>query len=169
MGRVSALLPSTPISSGDAGRSNAASPCSIRPALKARPAPSASSQAPWGKKMGQLSQKHPTCVVSRQKPADREVLAQRVIAFLRTMHPHKMPESVAALTGISPHTIRKLEERHSAPSAVVLDAMGEAYGPEFLHAVFGWRWLDAYSRAQKLNEIDARRMRIEEDQRALAR
>jgi DNA-binding XRE family transcriptional regulator len=112
--------------------------------------------------MGQLSQKPPTSVASRER------LAERVIAFLRRKHPHKMPDAVAAETGVSAHTIRKMEERASAPSLAVFLALGHAYGPEFLHAVSGWRWLDAESRAEKLNQIEARKQRLEDELRALS-
>lgn len=113
--------------------------------------------------MGQLSNKSSTSVASRER------LAERVIAFLRRRHPVKMPEAVAAETGISAHTIRKMEERASAPSLAVFIALGSAYGPEFLHAVSGWRWLDAESRAEKLAAIEARRARLEEELRAIGR
>lgn len=112
--------------------------------------------------MGQSSQKPPTHVASREK------LAERVIAFLRRKHPHKMPEAVAAETGVSAHTIRKMEERLSAPSAVVLVALGSAYGPEFVHSVTGWRWLDAESRAEQRQELARERARIDQQIRALS-
>jgi len=112
--------------------------------------------------MGQLSQKPPTCVASRAKAAER------VIAFLRSRHPHKMHESVAALTGVSVHTIRKMEERCSAPSLPVFFALGKAYGAEFVHAVSGWRWLDEAARDEKLEDLARDRARIDEEIRALS-
>lgn len=114
------------------------------------------------KKMGQLSQKKSTDVGS-----DRTTVAERVVAFLRTRHPHKMAECVAAETGINAGTIRKLEERLSAPSLAVFGRLGCAYGPEFLHAVFGWDWLDRDVRENKLRELESRRAQLDEQLNAL--
>lgn len=162
MGRDSALPASLPSVSFSCGRvrANAFQPAAIRSTAPSN-SPS-SSHSPWGKTMGQLSQKPSTHVASRER------LAERVIAFLRRKHPQKMPEAVAAETGVSAHTIRKMEERLSAPSAAVFVALGDAYGAEFLHAVTGWRWLDGAHRAEKLAALEARRARLEEELRALS-
>lgn len=99
---------------------------------------------------------------------NRTVVADRVLAFLRARHPQKMAECVAAETGINVHTIRKLEERSSAPSITTFMLLGAAYGPEFLHAVSGWDWLNENVRARRIADLEARRALLDQELRALA-
>ena len=100
--------------------------------------------------MGHVSRRRPTTVAS-----ERTTVAERVLAYLRQRYPLKMPEAVAADIGVSVATIRKLEERASAPSLAVFWRMADVYGAAFLYAAFGFEWLDALAGEQKALQLEA--------------
>ena len=86
---------------------------------------------------------------------DRACASERILAFLHARYPVKMAENVAADIGVTAAAIRKLEERGSAPSLAVFGRMVNAYGPDFLAAVFGWAWLDQQHRDARRIELEA--------------
>lgn len=81
-------------------------------------------------------------------------VAEKTFAFLRRLYPYKLYENVAADLGCSAGTIRKMEERGSAPSLPMFCRMVDAYGPPFLYAVTGWEWLDPSLREERLVELE---------------
>jgi hypothetical protein len=89
----------------------------------------------------------------------RTDVGERVVAFLRALYETKWHERVAADLRVSVHTIKRLDERKSAPSAPLLLRMILRYGPEFLKAVlppaFNPLWLDAGHRAEQLAALEA--------------
>lgn len=110
-----------------------------------------SSWAPQsGTIMGHVSHRRPTSVAH-----ERTCVADRVLAFLRARYPMKMHEAVAADCRVSIATIRKLEERGSAPSLPLFWRMADAYGPAFVHAVFGFAWLDEAAMAARQRALEA--------------
>lgn len=56
----------------------------------------------------------------------------RVVAYLNSIYPNKMPEAVEADTGIAAGTVRKWPD--SAPSFRAFVRLLEVYGPELLAA-----------------------------------
>jgi DNA-binding phage protein len=94
--------------------------------------------------------------VARQESAsDRMVVADRIVAFLRHLHPYKTAECVAADTGIRATTVAKWLERGSAPNLAAGFRLIRAYGPEFVCAVMTNppEWLDAAAREEKRNRL----------------
>lgn len=101
--------------------------------------------------------------------APRSTIAERVCAFLRSVHPTKTAENVAADIGISPRTIRALFERDSAPGAVAFAAMVSAYGPEFVAAVVpGCGWAAAAAREARREKIAAEIAALQSEIEALS-
>lgn len=96
------------------------------------------------------SLRRPTSVLG-----ERTTVAERVLAYLRDRYPLKMPEAVAADLGVSIATIRKLDERNSAPSLPLFGRMINAYGPAFAHAVFGCAWLNEAAMAARQSALEA--------------
>lgn len=109
------------------------------------------------RKFQQLSGSVPTRVGEKQDKAER------IIDFLRRIHPYKTAENVAAETGCSVESIARMIERRSAPDVVNFSRLIGTYGFPFLVAVFPCRpqWLsDAYQREQ-LAELEAEQARIQ--------
>lgn len=92
-------------------------------------------------------------------------VSSKAFAFFRRIYPQKMHENVAADIGCSPATLRKMEDRGSAPSLPMFCRMVDAYGPSFLLAVTGWKWLDANVREAKTAALKSQ---IEQMQAELA-
>jgi transcriptional regulator with XRE-family HTH domain len=113
--------------------------------------PSSSMQSVSGSHAMQSSNFDRPCVRS-----ERETFSEKIVLFMRRKHPSKTAERVAADTGINVHTVRKFQDRVSAPSIVMLNRLAEAYGIEFLHFVFGWNFLDPDGRAAKQRALEAR-------------
>jgi hypothetical protein len=65
-----------------------------------------------------------------------------------------MPEYVARDTGINIHTIRKLEERLSAPSLPIFFALFETYGLDFLSCVAESEFFDREMRAASQRALE---------------
>jgi|GEM_PF-2150127 len=86
-----------------------------------------------------------------------EACAERVVTFLRTQHPAKTAESVAAETGLGIDRIRKWLERGSKPSCAACFVMIAVYGPEFLSAVMDRppAWIATAARAARREELRA--------------
>lgn len=90
-------------------------------------------------------------------PADRAVVPERIVAFLRRIHPAKTAECVAAETGISSNTVAKWLDRGSGPSTWATFRLIAAYGPEFACAVMTSPpdWLSAAARAEEQRRLRA--------------
>ncbi|GLK69208.1 hypothetical protein GCM10008179_28460 [Hansschlegelia plantiphila] len=80
---------------------------------------------------------------------------ERVVAFLRSRHPTKMPEAVEADTGIAAATVRKWPA--SAPSFAAFLRLVGAYGPELLCACMEAppAWLDDAARRERRARVTA--------------
>ena len=96
-------------------------------------------------------------VAMKQSPAnsttvvgdERTVVAERTMAFLRRVHPHKTADNVSADTGIAASTIGRWLDRGSAPTSWAFLRLIAAYGPEFACAVMDHppAWLDRAAEA----------------------
>jgi transcriptional regulator with XRE-family HTH domain len=72
-----------------------------------------------------------------------QVVAERVIPFLRRMYPRATAEMVARDTGLSPKTVSKWLERSSAPSGAALVQLANTYRMAFLIALLpGSEWVE---------------------------
>ena len=80
----------------------------------------------------------------------------RVAVFLRRLHPAKTAERVADDTGVPAETVRQWLKGAATPGFGRLFALIDAYGPEFLVAVFprAPRWLDAAWRAEEQRDLE---------------
>lgn len=96
-------------------------------------------------------------------------VGERVVQFLRSRHPAKTADNVAAETGIPFGTIAKWLERSSPPGTVAILRLAAAYGPEFLLAAYpkAPAWLDAAARAQRLAALDAQLAALEAERSEL--
>jgi hypothetical protein len=90
-----------------------------------------------------------------------------VSAFLRTRHPVKTADNVAADTGIPVNTIKTWLQRGSAPDAEGYTLLWLAYGPEFLAVLADGRapqWLLAARREHEAAllkaEIEALKLKL---------
>lgn len=94
---------------------------------------------------------------------DRTDVAGRVVAFLRGLYPQKWADCVAADLGVSVHTIRKLEERGSAPSLALFSRMVLAYGPAVMCAALPEvpEWLGDAERTARLSALEAEQARLQ--------
>lgn len=94
-------------------------------------------------------------------------LGDRLIAFLREVHPTKTIDSVSADTGVARSTVAKWIEGASVPGAVPFLKLMNAYGPEFVVAVWPGapRWMhQAYRDHQEaalIRQRDAINRRLE--------
>ncbi len=81
---------------------------------------------------------------------------ERVVAFLTSLYPTKMPEAVEADTGIPAATVRKWPG--SAPSFTAFVRLVMAYGPELLCACTDQppAWLDEAARVARNARIEAK-------------
>lgn len=86
------------------------------------------------------------------------ILGERVVDFLRAMHPVKTVENVSADTSIGTHTVAKWMERASVPGGIAIMRLIAVYGPEFLIAAFPNvpPWLRDASRAYQLDRLSER-------------
>ena len=95
-------------------------------------------------------------------------VGDRVVGFLRRLHPSKTAQSVAAETGCGVDAIEKWLERASVPNGRAMLRLFLAYGPAFLCAVVDNppAWLDARQSAARQIELEASiaRQRAELDQ-----
>lgn len=104
---------------------------------------------------------------SQLAPATQTIVAERVIDFLRRLHPIKTADNVFVETGVPAGTVQKWLDRGSAPSAFAIFRLMAAYGPEFACAVFtsAPAWLDRAVReertAQLKSEIAALEAKLE--------
>ena len=85
-------------------------------------------------------------------------VAARIAMFLRSVHPTKTADNVAADTGIPAKTVAKYLDRGSAPGALAFCRLMQAYGAPFACAAMENppAWLNAAAR-----EDDQRRLRAE--------
>ena len=107
---------------------------------------SESSRGQSSGKFGQLSE------------TDRTVVAERIVALLRKIHPHKTAEAVEAAAGVPRDTVQKWLDRASAPSLVPTIQLLNAYGPDMLAAIMGDKapaWLDRAREEQRAAQIEA--------------
>ena len=93
---------------------------------------------------------------------------ERIVAFLREVHPLKTALSVEARSGIPAETVKQWLKGVSAPSIRHFISLIGAYGPEILVAAFPRcpRWLDEASRAERRRslELDIDALRRKHDQ-----
>ena len=84
-------------------------------------------------------------------------MAKRVAQFLRSAHPRKTADAVAADTGISTKTISTWLDGSSCPGGFAFARLIAAYGPDFLNAVLPEppRWLAKARDAQRVLELEA--------------
>ena len=92
---------------------------------------------------------------SQLTPASQTIVAERIIAFLRRLHPLKTADNVAVETGVPAGTVQKWLDRGSAPSAFAVFRLMGAYGPEFASAVFtsAPAWLDRAVREERAAQL----------------
>lgn len=93
----------------------------------------------------------------------------RLIRFLRGVHPHKTAESVAATTGLPVSTVRKWLDGSSAPGFAATWSLIGAYGLPIVAAVFEIKpqWIDDDFRARCMRDLDARHAQRREEHRSL--
>lgn len=89
--------------------------------------------------------------------AERSAVADRVVAYLRSRHPAKTAEHVAAESGVGVDTVQKWLDRGSMPSGLALCMLIGAYGPDFLRVALPKTpaWLDRAAREERLASIQA--------------
>ena len=87
----------------------------------------------------------------------RTSVGERVVAYLRHLHPSKTADNVSAQTGIPAGTIQKWLDRGSAPNADAYCRLGRAYGPDFLAATWDIApsWLSEAVREQRAATLQA--------------
>lgn len=83
------------------------------------------------------------------------VVGERVVSFLRSLHPAKTADHVAADTGVSVNTVAKWLERSSVPGGLAILRLAAAYGPEFLVAVYpsAPAWLRETHRQHRIAQL----------------
>lgn len=88
---------------------------------------------------------------------------ERLVAFLRAVHPHKTADHVAADVHLSADTVRKWLDGSASPSCIALLRLISVYGPPLLAAVMDCQpgWLDVAHRAVEVQ-------RLEQEQAVLA-
>lgn len=93
------------------------------------------------------------------------IVGERVVSFLRSIHPVKTTESVAAETGISSSTVAKWLERSSVPGGLAILRLAAAYGPEFLVAVYpkAPAWLRDSHRRYRIEQIERQQEALERE------
>lgn len=84
-------------------------------------------------------------------------VGDRVVGFLRRLHPSKTAALVSADTGCSIDAIEKWLERASVPNGIAMIRLFLAYGPDFICAVVDDppAWLDARRSAARQIELEA--------------
>lgn len=104
-------------------------------------------------KRGQVSASAPTTV------------GERVVTFLKRIHPTKTAVHVAAETGVSSDAVEKWLERASVPNGLAMIRLTAAYGPEFLCAVMNNppAWLDAAVRSERQAALEAQLLSIQNE------
>jgi len=103
--------------------------------------------------------------------AARTAAADRIVDFLRRIHPVKTAENVAADSGLHVDTIQKWIDRGSAPSLVGILTLTGAYGPDVLVAAYGERspmWLTRIAKAERAARIEAQIELLRREQESLA-
>lgn len=87
----------------------------------------------------------------------RASLGERVVAFLRSRHPLKTADNVAADTGLPLNTVKTWLQRSSAPDAEGYTQLWIAYGPAFLAALPDKppAWLEDIRRTQEAASLKA--------------
>jgi len=96
---------------------------------------------------------------------DTKTFCAPIADFLRARHPSKTAQTAAAKIGVDAARVAKWLEGSSAPNAIALVAMFNAYGPTFLAAVMGEhapRWLIEAARAERIAEHEAERARVDQ-------
>lgn len=98
-------------------------------------------------------------------------VGERVVAYLRTRHPAKTVEHVAAETGVPANTIKTWLDRGTAPRADHYCRLWLAYGPSFLAATAGCApaWLDQANRDEAATRLKAEIATREEALKGLCR
>lgn len=93
---------------------------------------------------------------------DTQACPERVVAFVRQLHPVKTAEHVSADTGVAADTVRKWLEGVAKPSFIAFSKLILAYGPAFLIAVYpkAPKWLDDAHRRERLAALEAEQARI---------
>jgi len=89
---------------------------------------------------------------------DRASVSERVVGLLRNLYPSDWSKNVARDLEASVHTVRKLDERGSAPSLALFKRMVREYGPEALAVLFddedSPEWLSDTVRAWRLAKLE---------------
>jgi len=100
---------------------------------------------------------------------DTQACPDRVVAFIRRLHPVKTAEHVSADIGVAADTIRKWIEGVAKPSFVAFSKLILAYGPAFLIAVYPQapKWLDEAARRERLAALEEQQARIRAEIEAL--
>lgn len=97
---------------------------------------------------------------------DRASVSERLIGFLRRVYPSDWSKNVARDLDASVHTVRKLDERGSAPSLALFKRMVREYGPETISTLFddgeAPEWLSDTVRAWRLAQLESEMSRIQE-------
>lgn len=97
---------------------------------------------------------------SRSRQSDsaaRTDVGERVIGFLRHLHPTKTAENVSIESGVPAGTVQKWLDRGSAPSVVHFARLVSAYGPDFLATAFASppAWLNQAVREERAATLKA--------------
>lgn len=119
----------------------------------------------------EITVRHAPVKFGRLSDVDRTSVAERIVAFLRSRHPVRTAECVAAETNLKAETIQKILDRVSMPSGVTLIYLVGAYGPEFLAAAMGDRapqWLTVAGQDAELARLDAEMAALKARREALA-
>ena len=84
-------------------------------------------------------------------------VGNRVVGFLRRLHPNKTAVAVAADTGCGIDAVEKWLERASVPNGLAMIRLFLAYGPDFICAVVDNppAWLDARQSAARQIELES--------------
>ncbi|MDP2358673.1 MAG: hypothetical protein Q8M31_21820 [Beijerinckiaceae bacterium] len=93
----------------------------------------------------------------------------RLIRFLRGVHPTKTAENVAGSTGLPVSTVRKWLDGSSAPGFIASWSLIGAYGLPIIAAAFETKpkWIDDDFRARCMRDLDAREALRREEHRSL--
>jgi len=83
--------------------------------------------------------------------AASKALGERIAAFLRQTHPAKTAQNVSADTGLPASTVAKWLEGASTPGVYAGFKLADAYGPDFIAAVWPER-LGFLAKAARMEE-----------------
>lgn len=89
--------------------------------------------------------------------SDVAVVADRLGAYLRRLHPAKTAACVAGDTGCSQEQVEKWLQGGSLPSLMAFFRLVNAYGPQFMAEVYPGQqdWLDEAAQSERVRKLEA--------------